>query len=212
MRLRDRSGLLAGILKLVLYGVVLFLAVSVAAPGVVENPSLAVARVQQLAVSESTDPDSIDRYTLEQRIHQQVNYRRAEHNLQALSYDTELAAIARSYSEDMATRGFFSHYSPDGADFADRYEDAGYECSIQSGNKIYQGGENLARNHVGKPVQTEDGRDVYTTEDELAQAIVTGWMHSPDHRDNMLKPVWEQEGIGASIRDDGTVYVTQNFC
>lgn len=211
-----RLGLLKGILKLVLYGVVFVVALSVVAPQALDDPSLLLDRLQsaQRTSEDGTtvDVDSFDVRGLEHRIHQYVNYRRAEHGLDALSYDTELAAIARAYSKDMAERGFFSHYSPEGEDFSDRYDEAGYDCSITVDNKVYKGGENLARNHLGKPVTVDGGQEVYKTPDELAQAIVTGWMHSPRHRENMLKDVWRNEGIGAHVMDDGTVYVTQNFC
>ncbi len=215
MHRQNRTGLLGGVVRLLVYGFILFVAVSAVAPGVVEDPSQAIdqlAVLQEVVQGGSVDPESIDRSELEQRIHLYVNYRRAEHSLQSVAFDSELAEIARSYSQDMAERGFFSHYSPEGEDFSDRYADAGYDCSIREENRIYHGGENLARSHVGKPVQVDDEREVYTTVDELAQSIVTGWMHSPDHRDNMLNPVWQHEGIGAHITDDGTVYVTQNFC
>lgn len=211
-----RPGLLKGILHLLLYAAVLFLAVSVTAPQVLENPEIVMEGLksaERVAENGTTvDPDSINVRGLERRIHRYVNDRRSEHGLDALSYDTELAAIARSYSKDMAHRGFFAHLSPDGDDFSDRYDAAGYDCRIETDGKIYRGGENLARNHLGKPVRVNGERAIYTTADELAQAVVTGWMNSPKHRENMLSDVWRREGIGAYITDDGTVYVTQNFC
>lgn len=54
-----------------------------------------------------------------------------------------------------------------------------------------------------------------TNESELAEIIVTQWMESTGHRENILRPEWNSEGIGVAIddtEDDTVVYVTQNFC
>jgi uncharacterized protein YkwD len=40
-------------------------------------------------------------------------------------------------------------------------------------------------------------------------------MNSTGHRENILRPFWESEGIGVAIEDvngQTRVYATQNFC
>jgi|GEM_PF-1810266 len=157
--------------------------------------------------------DGFDRAAVERGIHEAVNDERAARGLNELSFDTELRDIARDHSRDMAERGYFSHTSPEGENFADRYADAGYTCRVDgSGNTYYTGGENIAQTWYDTPVRTDGGTDTYTTETELANAIVTQWMNSPGHRENILASQWENEGIGVYVTDDGKVYATQNFC
>lgn len=158
---------------------------------------------------DETDADGLDRAQVERYVHEAVNDERTARGLEPLSFDTELRDIARSHSEDMAERGYFSHVDPEGNDFADRYDAAGYECNANG----YAGGENLAQTWYDTRVATGDGDVVrYETERELADGIVTQWMNSPGHRENLLASQWENEGIGVAVTDDNRVYVTQNFC
>lgn len=158
---------------------------------------------------ETADDDAdVDRAAVEQYAHEAVNEERAAHGLEELEFDTELRDIARAHSEDMAERGYFSHVDPEGNDFVDRYDEAGYECNING----YTGGENIAQTWYDTPVTTDDGTVQYEDEQELGYGIVDQWMNSPDHRDNILAEQWENEGIGVHITDDDQVYATQNFC
>lgn len=212
-----RSGILGALFRFVLYLGIAAVAVGVFYPGLLENPGETAnqAKMAAEAVGAAVDapsPDEIDVNQVERRVHFYVNQRRQAEGLDRLSYDSALADIARQYSSDMARRGFFSHYSPEGEDFSDRYDAAGYDCRVRDGNRVYRGGENLAKSYIGRPVEMHGERTVYRSIDELAEGIVTGWMRSPEHRENMLNPVWEQEGIGVSITDSRAVYVTQNFC
>lgn len=131
---------------------------------------------------------------IETRIHDRINTIRAEHDLSQLDHNNEIASIGRTYSYDMAERGYFSHVSPEGEGPDDRFGD------------LYPGtcravGENLARvGTVGA-----------TNADEIAQRVVTGWMNSEGHRENVLTGRWDSQGIGVYI-SDGAVYATQNFC
>ena len=163
--------------------------------------------------SADEETDGFDRAAVERGIHEAVNDERTARGLNELAFDTELRDIAREHSRDMAERDYFSHTSPDGDTFADRYSDAGYTCRVDgSGNTYYTGGENIAQTWYDTAVRTDGGTDTYTTETELANAIVTQWMNSPGHRENILASQWENEGIGIYMTDDGKVYATQNFC
>lgn len=113
-----------------------------------------------------------------------VNKERTSRGFKALTYDPRLQEIARIHSADMFTRGYFSHYSPEGETVADRAEKHGIAYQVI--------GENLA----------------YAPNLELAH---NGLMNSPGHRANILSPDYSKIGIGI---EDGGVYglmITQVF-
>ncbi|WP_435159408.1 CAP domain-containing protein [Haladaptatus sp. DFWS20] len=160
-----------------------------------------------------SEPNGFDRSEVERYIHQFVNEERTSRGLDAISFDTELRDIARSHSEDMATRGYFSHTSPEGENFADRYDQAGYTCRAPTSDGSYlTGGENIAQTWYDTPINNGDGTVRYTTERELARGIVDQWMNSQGHRENILTDAWQNEGVGIYVTEDGKVYATQNFC
>jgi uncharacterized protein YkwD len=142
-----------------------------------------------------------------------TNDERTERGLEPVSQDDALAAIARGHSADMATRGYFSHVSPEGETVGDRYADAGYSCRVPMGGMRYAtGSENIAQTWIDRPVATDGGVERITTEEELARQLVEGWMNSPSHRENILTPEWRNLGVGVYITEAGKVYATQNFC
>jgi uncharacterized protein YkwD len=134
---------------------------------------------------------------LERLIHERVNQRRQRHGLGNLSWNGDLATVARYHSTQMAEKRYFAHTAPSGESLADRYEAFGVACA---------GGENLGYVRYGGGTYSDE---------ELARRIVTGWMNSEGHRKNLLRPRFDAEGIGVTVveRDGQThVYATQNFC
>lgn len=105
-----------------------------------------------------------------------VNKERISKGLKPLKVDEGLRAIGRGYSADMLTRGYFSHYSPEGKTVADRTLEAGIDFAVV--------GENLA----------------YAPTVESAHK---GFMNSASHRANILSVDYGKIGIGAM---DGGVY------
>jgi uncharacterized protein YkwD len=142
----------------------------------------------------ATGQETISSAAIEARVHERINAIRAENDLSTLDHDGAIATIARTHSYDMAEREYFSHVSPDGKRPADRFGDL-YP------NECRAVGENLAL--VGIPGATDA--------DEIAERIVTGWMTSEGHRENILTGRWDSHGIGVYI-DEGRIYTTQNFC
>lgn len=121
---------------------------------------------------------------LEELMIRLVNRERQERGVKTLSLDNGLRSLARGHSEDMFKRGYFSHYSPEGKDIAQRANEAKINFLTI--------GENLA----------------YAPTLELAHR---GLMNSPGHRANILSPDFNKVGIGIL---DGGVYglmVTQVF-
>ena len=151
---------------------------------------------------------------LEQEIHTLVNRERRNRGLSPLDWNSILARIARGHSQDMASRKYFSHYSPEGRDFSYRYQQAGFFCSIRVGDTVFQGGENIFQNNLYDRIMVMNGLKRYDWNSlkHLAETTVQGWMSSPGHRKNILAPYWKTQGIGVSLSPDDKVYVTQNFC
>jgi uncharacterized protein YkwD len=163
----------------------------------------------QTGDEDTTDAEDLDLSEVEQYIHEALNEERAGNGVDELSFDTELQDIARAHSEDMAERDYLSHEDSEGNGFTDRYEQAGYECSVNG----YVGGENIAQTWYDTPVNTTDRGTVhYENEQELGYGVVEQWMASSGHADNLLAPHWENQGIGVAMTEDNQVYVTQNFC
>lgn len=121
-------------------------------------------------VPTKSNPDETRRATL-----CLLNARRAETGLAPLTSSATLARAARGHSEDMGERAYFAHEAPDEVDPARRIVAAGYP---RTGVTV---GENLG----------------WGEEEAAAPAeIVEGWMESPGHRANILRPEFTEIGIG----------------
>lgn len=105
----------------------------------------------------------------ERKLLELMNEERGRRGLDPLTWCAGCAEVARRHSKDMYEQGYFSHVSIDGLDPFDRMRRAkvAYEAA----------GENLAI----APSVTE------------AHA---GLLASSDHRGNMLRPTFDQVGIG----------------
>ncbi len=143
---------------------------------------------------ETTDVEDERSYAtqVELAIHDEINEIRAEHGLEPLEFDEQLAGVARGHSEDMAENDYFSHTSPDGSTVGDRYADAGVSCQAW--------GENILYNY-----HSDESPEV------AAQKSVEMWMNSDGHRENVLSDRWDSQGIGVTVAADGRLYATQNF-
>ncbi len=160
--------------------------------GVVPGPggsvSVTAIIVERLGVTVS-HPEQIER-----AIHDAINDRRRRHGLSTLSFDHHLSGIAREHSRDMAHRDFFEHETPEGRTVADRYRRGDYDTPPCAENISMQQCR-VAEDHA-----------------EIAERIVDGWMNSPGHRENIVKPSWTTEGIGVYVDEEtAVVYATQNF-
>lgn len=159
---------------------------------------------------------AVEAAELAKRIHALINRERKKHRLKNLDWSDELARIAERHSHDMQTRNYLSHASPEGKGFSDRYRQAGYVCEVDAGSIIYHGAENIALSHLYNSSIIEDGVAYrnWNSPQDIAQRTVSGWMKSPGHRKNILRPNWRQEGIGVRIEPSPghKVYITQNFC
>jgi uncharacterized protein YkwD len=116
-----------------------------------------------------TYPDSVPDTKAEDRMLVLVNIQRAKQGLSQLVMDEKLRQVGENHASDMLTRGYFSHYTPEGISPFDRMSEAdiSYEYA----------GENLA----------------FSPNVDLA---MQGLMNSPGHRANILSPNFHKVGIG----------------
>ncbi len=124
---------------------------------------------------------------METQTHQRINIIRQQQGLTPLRQNPRLAQVARNYSRRMAEQNFFSHTSPQGDTMVQRVKSAGIFYLVI--------GENLfTSTNIPQPVP----------------AAVNGWMNSPGHRANILRPEYRETGIGVWRRGN-TYYFTQLF-
>lgn len=109
----------------------------------------------------SQEKEEVCRYT---------NSNRYYNGDQGIQLDARLNRIAQEFAEDMANRGYFSHYSPEGRDMRDRLREGGVRYAWA--------GENIA---MGSPT---------------AKTVVRRWMESPGHRRNILTSQFRHLGVG----------------
>ncbi len=137
---------------------------------------------------------------LELKVHAGINAERTRNGGSPLKWEERLAAVARAHSDDMTSRGYFSHDTPEGLGPSERIDRAGYSCWKGS---HYGVAENIA-------IET-----TLNDLDRTAAEAVQGWMNSPGHRTNLLGRQYDRTGIGASFgtwRGYKAVYLTQVFC
>ncbi|MCX4878512.1 CAP domain-containing protein [Streptomyces sp. NBC_00847] len=114
-----------------------------------------------------------------------TNRQRARAGLPPLAGDPLLATAAQAHSADMVARSFYSHTSPEGTQPWDR--------AAAAGARRRSIGENIA---CGQRSPAE---------------VVDGWMNSPGHRANILKPDFTHIGIGFAGGGPAGTYWTQLF-
>lgn len=118
-----------------------------------------------------------------------INQKRADLGLKPLTWNNELASVARLHSRNMAEFDFFAHRGIDGKMVSDRADDLGV-------GKWGSIGENIAFNRG--------------FQDPVAKAVEL-WLNSTSHRNNLLDANWKDSAIGVAITDDGSYYFTQVF-
>jgi uncharacterized protein YkwD len=116
----------------------------------------------------------------------------------------------------MARRDFFDHVTPDGRSPLDRMRQAGADCARLAGPDGRLA-ENLFRTTAYARFTYPSGdpsRRTYewSTPGELGDVIVRGWLDSPGHRANLLRPGASLHGLGVAYGTDERLFVTHVFC
>jgi uncharacterized protein YkwD len=101
---------------------------------------------------------------------EETNQERIEASQSKLTIDPKLTAAAQAKADDMATRNYWAHDTPDGKAPWAFVSAAGYNYEVA--------GENLAYGFNG------------------AQEAIVGWMNSPTHRANILNADYQNVGFG----------------
>jgi uncharacterized protein YkwD len=128
---------------------------------------------------------------IEERIFRLTNQQRHGRRLLVFESLAALSDIARAHSLDMLTRDYFDHRSPEGLHSADRIAKHGLSFDA-TGENLY-----MVRNGA-------------TDADRLAESIVTGWMNSRAHRENILEADYRFLGVGVATAGR-VVIATQLF-
>ncbi|MGB0086271.1 MAG: CAP domain-containing protein [Rhodomicrobiaceae bacterium] len=123
-----------------------------------------------------------------------VNQSRQAHKLPPLVLDPKLINAAQSHADDMLKRNYYSHTSPEGKTVADRFQKAG-------GSRWVLTEENIAKC---------DGCAAPLT-DAYVHRLHDGWMKSPGHRANILRPGIDRFGYGLAVSPSGSLYAVQTF-
>jgi len=113
-----------------------------------------------------------------------VNEERSKVALPALAWDEPAAAVAYAHSADMDARQFFSHVNPSGQDPGARLAAAGVTGFATFGENIALGQRTPA-------------------------IVVSEWMASEGHRENILNPAFTHLGVG--VHSTSNLWWTQDF-
>lgn len=104
-----------------------------------------------------------------------INYARSQHALSTLATSDILNRSAGLKADDEIACNDFSH-TPCGKPVSDPFERAGY---VDAGFE-WKIGENLAK---------------ATAPLGAARNVMDSWLHSSEHRDNLLSPDWTEQGL-----------------
>jgi len=123
--------------------------------------------------------------SIEAEVARLVNAERAKNGLGPLKLNWQLSRVARYKSADMRDKNYFSHTSPTyGSPFD----------MMKAFNIAYStAGENIAAGQT------------------TAEAVMTSWMNSPGHRQNILSTNFSEIGVGYATGGSYRYYWTQMF-
>jgi uncharacterized protein YkwD len=141
-----------------------------------------------LSVQATEDTSRAAFAELERGLLEEINRIRSERNLIPLTRSAELDAVARAHSLDMARRSYLAHESPEGRNPLHR---------LEAGHVV---GFTLAAENIGSTDRPNPNRE-----------IVTHWIQSPIHRQNLYSPPFNTTGIGIARSASGALIYTQLY-
>jgi uncharacterized protein YkwD len=150
--------------------------------GIRAFPLLALVAIVGILVLPATATPSPNRNavalsSLESGVLQQLNTIRLQHHLVPLALSAPLTVASKQHSSEMGQDGYFDHSSHDGTEFWKRIS----RWYPQTGFHSWSVGENL----------------LWSSPDVDPSRALSLWMHSPEHRANILSPRWRQIGVSA---------------
>lgn len=123
-----------------------------------------------------------------EKLYQLTNEERVKNGLNPLSYNEKLAKAAMEKAKDMFAKNYWAHYAPDGT--------TPWDFILASGYRYEYAGENLAKNFL------------------FSDGVVKAWMNSPTHKENILKPEYQEIGfavVNGVLNGEETTLVVQMF-
>lgn len=102
-----------------------------------------------------------------------VNAVRREAGVPPVELEPRLSAAAQAHADDMLARSYYAHRSPDGTVPYDRVRVRGYIPDLVA--------ENIAAGHFN------------------VETVVEAWLHSVDHRRNIVDRRFTQLGVGIAV-------------
>jgi uncharacterized protein YkwD len=131
---------------------------------------------------EAAAPEATETNVLVQATLCLLNRQRSRYGLRPLHLNAPLIAAAQAHSREMVARHYFDHVTPAGVTPAARVGATGY----LAGTRGWMIGENIMWG---------------TFAQDTPEAAVEAWMHSPDHRANILYGAFCDIGIGVAVGD-----------
>jgi uncharacterized protein YkwD len=132
---------------------------------------------------------------IEKMLFSKINAYRATQGKSILQTDPNLLSAARAHAQDMATHNFMGHVASTGHDFESRmraFKGGGMQV-------LPSMGENAADIRV-------DGK----TPDAVAEGLFQEWLHSEEHRRNMVSRDYIKAAMGVTVFN-GKAYADQIF-
>lgn len=165
-------------------------------PPILHHKSLLVILVTLLTLEfnfnlfYSTDPSVLGFATniYQEKLIDLTNKERGKENLPALRESADLDKAARLKAVDMFADGYWAHTAPDGTTPWVWFDVVGYDYLMA--------GENLAKDF------------------DTSAGVVSGWLASPSHRDNLLNKDFTEIGmavVNGRISGEETTLVVQLF-
>ena len=118
-----------------------------------------------------------------------INNERSANSLPTVQINSGLTDLARYRSNDMASRNYFAHVTPDGNDFLGMLSDRGIAYKYA--------GEILARNNYPA--------------DQAASVAMQSYLNSAPHKAIIMDGRYSQVGIGYSLGAEGMHYYAVIF-
>jgi uncharacterized protein YkwD len=164
-------------------------------PAMIRSLALSAAALLLAAASIPCLAQSADDITVIQaRALELVNQSREEHGLPPLALEDKLNAAAQAHADDMFTRHYYGHHSPEGLTAADRYVTAG-------GSRWRLIAENIAQCSGCRPPARVG----------VLRRLHASWLESPGHRRNILREGITHFGFGMVVDEERQLYAVQTF-
>lgn len=122
------------------------------------------------------------------KLFEYANEQRVNNGLKPLTYNQKLATAAASKAQSMFANNYWAHFGPNG--------ETPWQFITASGYRYESAGENLAKNFL------------------YSKNVVSAWMNSPTHRENMLRKDFTEVGfavVDGTLIGEQTTLVVQMF-